>query len=185
MFLCSVCVGSLIVSFSLSHLHALSLVVTLCILAQENKSSSAYHLFMAAEPRVHSALHVDSMEEDLVRMASELTMQANQLHEMQLELQRIATTTNQAEERAKVAEEKACAAVTAIGMVKATEQKKTKLNNRDAEKCWPETYTADRVDKKSFAEFSGEAETCAGTRPVGETSAGVGCSFPRPADRVE
>ena len=93
------------------------------------------------------------MEEDLVRMATELTRQANQLHEIQLELQRLATTTSQAEERATVAEEKACAAVTAIGMVKAPEQKKTKLNNRDAEKFWPETYTADRVDKKSFAEF--------------------------------
>ena len=55
------------------------------------------------------------MEEDLVRMATELTRQANQMLEMQLELQRIATTTSQAEERAKVAEEKACAAVMAIG----------------------------------------------------------------------
>ena len=99
------------------------------------------------------------MEEDLVRMATELTRQANQMHEMQLELQRIATTTSQAEERAKVAEEKACAAVMAIGMVKTPEQKKAKLNNRDAEKFWPETYTADRVDKKSFAELLGEVET--------------------------
>ena len=47
------------------------------------------------------------MEEDLVRMATELTRQANQMHEMQLELQRSATTTSQAEERAKVVEEKA------------------------------------------------------------------------------
>ena len=61
-------------------------------------------------------------------------------------------------------EEKACAAVMAIGIAKAPEQKKVKLNNRDAEKFWPETYTADRVDKKSFAEFLGEFETCAGTR---------------------
>ena len=94
-------------------------------------------------------------------MATELTRQATQLHEVQLELQRLATTTSQAEERAKVVEEKACAAVTAIGMVKAPEQKKTKLNNRDAEKFWPKTYT--------------------GTRPVGETFAGVGCRFPPPA----
>ena len=43
------------------------------------------------------------MEEDLVRMATELTSQANQMHEMQLELQKIATTTSQAEERGKVA----------------------------------------------------------------------------------
>ena len=57
-----------------------------------------------------------------------------------------------------MAEEKASAAVTAIGMVKAPEQKKTKLNNRDAEKFWPQTYTTDRVDKKSFAEFLGEVE---------------------------
>ena len=71
---------------------------------------------------VSSALHVDSMEEDHVRMATELTRQANQMHEMQLELPRIATTTSQAEERAKVAEEKACAAVMAIGMVKTAEK---------------------------------------------------------------
>ena len=44
-------------------------------------------------------------------------------------------------------------------MVKIPDQKKVKLNNRDAEKFWPETYTADRVDKKSFAEFLGEVET--------------------------
>ena len=44
-------------------------------------------------------------------------------------------------------------------MINAPEQKKTKLNNRDAEKFWPETYTADWVDKKSFAEFLGEVET--------------------------
>ena len=59
----------------------------------------------------------------------------------------------------KVAEENACAAVMPIGMVKTPEQKKAELNNRDAEKFWPETYTADRVDKKSFAEFLGEVET--------------------------
>ena len=51
------------------------------------------------------------------------------------------------------------AAVTAISMVKIPDQKKVELNNRDAEKFWPETCTADRVDKKSFAEFLGEVET--------------------------
>ena len=119
------------------------------------------------------------MEEDLVRMATELTRQADQMH---------ATTTSQADERAKVAEEKACAAVMAIGMVNAPEQKKAKLNGRGAEKFWPETYTADRADKKSFAEFLGEAETYRSVLApglYGETFAGVGCRFPRPADRVE
>ena len=79
-------------------------------------------------------------------MATELTRQATQLHEMQLERQRLATMTSQAEECAKVAD-------------KIPEQKNIKLNNRDAEKFWPETHTADRVDKKSFAEFLGEVET--------------------------
>ena len=99
------------------------------------------------------------MAEDLLRMVTELTRQATQLHEVQLELQRLTTMTCQAEERAKVAEEKACAAVMAIGMVKAPEQENTKLNTRDAEKFWPATYTADRADKKSFAKFLGEVET--------------------------
>ena len=89
------------------------------------------------------------------------------MHEMQLELERIATTTNQAEERATVAEEKACAAVMAIGTVKAPEQKNTKLNNRDAAKFLSETYTADRVDKKGFAEFVGEVETYLGVLAPG------------------
>ena len=99
------------------------------------------------------------MEAVLVRMGTELTRQATQLHEVQLELQRLATTKSQVEERAKVVEEKARAAVTVIGMVKAAEKNKTKLNDRDAEKFWPETYTAGRVNKKSSAEFLGEVET--------------------------
>ena len=110
-----------------------------------------------------------------MRMATELTRHANQLHEIQLELQRLATTTSQAEERATVAEERACAAVTAIGMVKAPEQKKTKVNNRDAEKFWPETYTADRVDKKSFAEFLGEDPFCKKFAKVAQESSPKQC----------
>ena len=54
------------------------------------------HFFVS---RVHSSLQVESMEEDLVRMATELTRQANQ------QPKRIATTTSQAEERAKVGED--------------------------------------------------------------------------------
>ena len=61
--------------------------------------------------------------------------------------------------RAKDAEDEASAAVTAITLVKIPDQKKVKLNNRDAEKFLPETYTADRVNEKSFAEFLGEVET--------------------------
>ena len=66
---------------------------------------------------------------------------------------RLEQLTIQADQRSKVAVEKAIAAVSAIGMIKIPEQKKVKLKSRDAEKFWPETYTADRVDKKSFAEF--------------------------------
>ena len=100
------------------------------------------------------------MEEDLMRMTTKLTRQVNHMDELQLELQRIVPTTSQAEERVKVVEEKACAAVMAIiGIVKVAEQEKAILNIGDAEKFWPETYTADRVDKKSFAEFLGEVET--------------------------
>ena len=65
----------------------------------------------------------------------------------------------QADKRAKDVEDKASAAVTAISTVKIPDQQKVKLNNRDAEKFCPETYTADRVDKKRFAEFLGEVET--------------------------
>ena len=118
-----------------------------------------------------------------MRMATELTRHANQLHEVQLKLQRLATTTSQAEERATVAEEKACAAVTAISMVKTPEQRKIKLNNRDAEKFWPETYTADRVD--GVHERGRDVLECSGTGLIGETAAGMGCRLPRPGDRDE
>ena len=120
-------------------------------------------------------------------MATELTRQANQMHEMQLELQRLATTTSQSEQRAQVAEEKACAAVTAIGMINAPEQKKTKLNNRDAEKFWPETKQQTVWTKRASRSFGRgrDIPECAGTWLVGETSAGVGCRLPRPADRDE
>ena len=76
--------------------------------------------------------------------------------------------TIQADERSKV-----IAAVTAISMVKIPDQKKVKLNDRDSEKLWPETYTADRVDKKSFADFLGEGDVpeCSGARLIGETTA--------------
>ena len=72
-------------------------------------------------------------------------------------MRRLDQLMNQADQRAKDAEDKASAA--AISMVKIPDQKKVKLNNREAEKFWPETYTADPVDKKSFAEFLGEVET--------------------------
>ena len=71
----------------------------------------------------------------------------------------LAMMTCQAAERAQMAEEKASAAVMAIGMIETPEQRKIKLNSLDAEKCWPEPYTADRVDKKSISEFLGEVET--------------------------
>ena len=54
-------------------------------------------------------------------MAADLTRQATQLNEIQPELQRLATTTSHADESARVGEEKASAAVTAIGMGGITE----------------------------------------------------------------
>ena len=74
-------------------------------------------------------------------------------------MRRLDQLMNQADQRAKDAEDKASAAVTATSMVKIPDQKKVQLTNRDAEKFWPETCTADREDKKSFAEFLGEVET--------------------------
>ena len=94
-----------------------------------------------------------------MRVATDLARQGTQLRKVQQAIRLLDQLMKQADQRAKDAEEKAIAAVTAICMVKIPEQKKIKLNNRDAEKFWLETYTADRVDKKSFAEFLGEAET--------------------------
>ena len=71
---------------------------------------------------------------------------------------RLEQLTIQADQRSKDAEDKASAAVTAISMAKIPDQKKVKHDNRDAEKFWPESYKADRVDKKSFAEFLGVVE---------------------------
>ena len=91
-----------------------------------------------------------------MRVATELARQATQLQEMELAMRRLDQLMNHADQRAKDAEDNASAAVTAFSMVKIYEQKKVKLNNRDAEKFWLVAYTADRVDK-SFAEFLGEA----------------------------
>ena len=121
------------------------------------------------------------MEEDLVRMATELTRQANQMHEMQLELQRIATTTSQAEERAKVAEEKACAAVMAIGMVKAPEQKRDQAQQPRCREVLARDVHGRPRGQEELRGVLGrgrDVPECIGTWPVGETSAGVGCCFP-------
>ena len=96
---------------------------------------------------------------DTETLANELARQGALLQEAQQAVLRLEQLTIQADQRSKVAEEKAIAAVTAIGMIKIPEQRKVKLNSRDSEKFWPETYTADRVDKKTFAEFVGEVET--------------------------
>ena len=96
---------------------------------------------------------------DTETLANELARQGASLQEAQQAVLRLEQLTIQADQRSKVVEEKAIAAVTAIGMIKIPEQRKAKLNSRDAEKFGPETYTADRVDKKSFAEFLGEVET--------------------------
>ena len=57
-----------------------------------------------------------------------------------------------------MAEEEACAAVMAISMVKT--QSKRRPNSTTMPKSFGQKmYTADRMDKKSFAEFFGEVET--------------------------
>ena len=94
-----------------------------------------------------------------MRVATELVRQATQLQEKEQASRRVDQLMNQADQRAKDAEDKVSVAVTAIGSVKTPEQRKIKLNNRDADKFWLETCTANRVDKKSFAEFFGEVET--------------------------
>ena len=96
---------------------------------------------------------------ELARLATELVRQATQVQEPEKTIRGFDQVMNQADQRPKVAEEKDNDAVTAIGMVKIPDQKKIKLNNRDGEKFWPETFTGDCVDKKSFAEFLGEVET--------------------------
>ena len=70
------------------------------------------------------------MEEDLGRMATELTRQANQLHETQLELQRLATTTIKLKNKHQWLRRKP-----ALGQGPRAEE--------GGEKFWPETYTAD------------------------------------------
>ena len=90
-----------------------------------------------------------------MRVATELARQATQLQEMELAMRHLEQVMNQADQRAKDAEDKAS---DQYGQ-KIPDQKKVKLGDRDAEKFWPEPYTADRLDKKSFVEFLGEVET--------------------------
>ena len=100
------------------------------------------------------------MDAELVEVATELVMQGTQLQEMEQAIERFHQLINQAAQRPKVAAGNASAAVTAIGKVKTPEQKRIKLNNRDAEKFWPETYTANRVDKKSVTSSLYTSVTC-------------------------
>ena len=88
-------------------------------------------------------LQVDSMEKDLVRMATELTRQRRR---GKLKNEQKWLRTKPALQSWRLAWSR-------------PQSKRTKLNNRDTEKFWPETYTSDRVDRKSFAEFMGEVET--------------------------
>ena len=114
-----------------------------------------------------------------MRVATELVRQATRLQEKEQAVRRLEQQMNQADQRAKDAEDKASA--------KTPEQKKTKLNNRDAEKFWPETYSKPRGQEelrgvlgrgRYVPDFS-----C--TRHIGETAAGMGCRLPQPGDRDE
>ena len=117
---------------------------------------------------------------DTETLGNERARQRALLQEAQQAVRRLELLTIQADQRSKVAEEKVVAAVTAVGIVRILEEKKIKDNTRDAEKFWPETYTADRMNKKSFAEFLGKVETY--LRLVGEIAARKGCRLPRPGD---
>ena len=76
---------------------------------------------------------------DTETLANELAKQGALLQEAQQAVLRFEQLTIHADQRPKVSEEKAIAAVTAIGMIKIPEQRKAKLHSHDAEKFWPET----------------------------------------------
>ena len=81
---------------------------------------------------------------DTETLASELARQGALLQEAQEAMLCLEQLTIQTDQRSKVAEEKAIAAVTAIGMIKIPEQRKVKLNNCDAEKFWPDVHGGPR-----------------------------------------
>ena len=93
---------------------------------------------------------------------------------------------NEADQRAKDAEGKAIAAVTAISMVKIPEQKKIKLNNRGRRKVLALDVHGRQRGQEELREVLGRGRDvleCSGTRLFGETAAGMGCHLPRPDDR--
>ena len=91
---------------------------------------------MVAEPGF-TPRHFDLNSKDGSRTredCTELTRQGSQLQDTQQPIRRLEQLMNQTAQRAIEAEVKASAAFTAFGMVKAPEQKETKLRNRDAER---------------------------------------------------
>ena len=124
-------------------------------------------------------------QDGVVRVATELVRQAVQLQEMEQAIRRFDQLMSQADQRAKDAEDKASAAVTAIGVVKTLEQRKIKLNDRDAEKFWRLRRTRQTEELRGVLGRGRDVLECSGTRLVCQTALGVGFRHPRPGDRDE
>ena len=134
----------------------------------------------AVRSRHDSLFRTHMAEAELARLA---TGHATQLQEMEQTIWRPDQMRNQADQRVKVAEEKAIAAVTVIDMVKIFEQKKIMLNNRDGEKNVHGRPRGQGL--RGVPTRGGDVLVCSGTRLIGETVAGMGCRLPRSGDREE
>ena len=90
-------------------------------------------------------------------LANGLARQGALLQEARRPVLRLEQLTIQAGRRSKVVEDKAVAE--SQRSVWSRSPTRRRSSSTIAEKFWPETYTADRVDNKNFAEFLGEVET--------------------------
>ena len=123
------------------------------------------------------------MEAELANVATEFVRQATQLQEMEQAIRRLDQLMNKADQRAKDAEDKASVAVTAIGMVKTSEENQAQqLRRREVLARNVHGRPRGQEELREVIGRGRDVPECSGTRPVGETSAGVGCRFPRPGE---
>ena len=117
---------------------------------------------------------------DTETLANELARQEALLQEAQQAVLRLEQLTIQADQRSKVAEEKAIAAVTAIGMIKITEQRKVKVLASDVH-----GGPRGQEELRGVPWTGRDVLECSGTRLTGETAAERGCGLPRPGESDE
>ena len=122
---------------------------------------------------------------DTETLANELARQGATLQEVQQAVRRFEQLTIQAEERAKVAESQHCSHSQRHGQgPRAEEDHAQQLRCREVLARNVHSRPCGQEELRGVLGRGRDVPECSGTRPIGETFAGMGCRFSRPADRL-